>query len=97
MAGWTFTAVNLHGDECRHDHYRPDAAGRCASKMAAEMDWQEPVFILARSPEDRKAGRPHIVGEAAEKPPDKPRVPPFRNLGRELADSNWPGINRPVD
>ena len=96
MAGWTFTAVNLQGDECGHDHYRPDAAARCASKMAAEMDWQGPVFILARSPEDRKVGRPHIVGEAVERPPERLRVPPDRKLGRELAASNRRNINRTV-
>ncbi len=57
MAGWTYTAVNLDGEEYGKDHYGANAVASCASKMAARLGWQGPVFILIRSSGDREAGR----------------------------------------
>ena len=49
---WTYTAVNLSGRECGHDHRSIKAALRCFSAVG------DNPFLILRSPDDRERGRP---------------------------------------
>ena len=52
MAEWTFTAANLEGEECGHDHRSLDSVRRCLPALGPT------AVILARNAADRQMGRP---------------------------------------